>query len=204
MYGGGFATIPAYLRDLFGTMHVSAIHGRVLTAWSAAGLAGPLLVNYLREAQIRHGVAPANAYFVVMYLMAGLLGIGFLCNLLVTPLKSSVSSDPQSPAGPNRSKIISMPWSSVHQIRRFEESIMIDIPRDVKMPPREPADSDRGPPRLSYQSPAEAKPTKKSSPLLVLLAWAVVAIPLAWGVTQTVKTSLALFHAPPQSTASHR
>lgn len=81
---------------------------------------------------------------------------------------------------------------------------MIDIPRDVKMPPREPADSDRGLPRLSYQSSAKAKPTEKSSPLLVLLAWAVVAIPLAWGVTQTVKTSLALFKVPPQSTASHR
>ena len=86
MYGGGFATIPAYLRDMFGTMHVSAIHGRVLTAWSVAGVLGPLLVNYLREYQIRHGVAPANAYSTVLYIMAGLLLVGFVCDLLVRPV----------------------------------------------------------------------------------------------------------------------
>ena len=76
MYGGGFATIPAYLRDLFGTMQVGAIHGRLLTAWSAAGVAGPVLVNYIREYQIAHGVAKADAYTVTMYIMAGLLIVG--------------------------------------------------------------------------------------------------------------------------------
>ena len=80
---GGFATIPAYLRDRFGVMHVGAIHGRLLTAWSLAGVAGPVLVNYIREYQINHGVAKANAYSLTMYLMAGLLVIGFLCNWLV-------------------------------------------------------------------------------------------------------------------------
>ena len=64
MYGGGFATIPAYLRDLFGTVQVGAIHGRLLTAWSAAGVAGPVLVNYIREYQIEHGVPKAEAYTV--------------------------------------------------------------------------------------------------------------------------------------------
>ena len=64
MYGGGFATIPAYLRDLFGTMHVGAIHGRLLTAWSVAGVLGPVLVNYIREYQIDHGVPKAEAYNV--------------------------------------------------------------------------------------------------------------------------------------------
>ena len=83
MYGGGFATIPAYLRDRFGVMHVGAIHGRLLTAWSLAGVAGPVLVNYIREYQINHGVAKANAYSLTMYLMAGLLVIGFLCNWFV-------------------------------------------------------------------------------------------------------------------------
>jgi len=83
MYGGGFATIPAYLRDLFGTMQVGAIHGRLLTAWSAAGIAGPVLVNYIREYQIEHGVAKASAYNVTMYLMAGLLIVGAICNFLV-------------------------------------------------------------------------------------------------------------------------
>ena len=83
MYGGGFATIPAYLKDLFGTLNVGAIHGRLLTAWSAAGVAGPVLVNYIREYQIAHGVAKADAYSVTMYVMAGLLVVGLVCNLLV-------------------------------------------------------------------------------------------------------------------------
>jgi len=89
MYGGGFATIPAYLRDLFGVMHVGAIHGRLLTAWSVAGVAGPVLVNYIREYQIAHGVAKANAYSVTMYIMASLLILGFVANALVTPVDSS-------------------------------------------------------------------------------------------------------------------
>ena len=83
MYGGGFAAIPAYLRDLFGTMQVGAIHGRVLTAWSVAGVLGPVMVNYIRQYQIDHGVAHADAYTVTMRLMAGLLAIGLLCNLAV-------------------------------------------------------------------------------------------------------------------------
>ncbi len=86
MYGGGFATIPAYLRDLFGTVQVGAIHGRLLTAWSAAGIVGPVLVNYIREYQIAHGVAKAASYNTTMYIMAGLLIVGFICNFLVRPL----------------------------------------------------------------------------------------------------------------------
>jgi MFS family permease len=83
MYGGGFATIPAYLRDQFGTAQVGAIHGRLLTAWSAAGVVGPVLVNYIREYQIGHGVARAEAYTITMYIMAGLLLVGLVCNSLV-------------------------------------------------------------------------------------------------------------------------
>jgi MFS family permease len=86
MYGGGFATIPAYLRDLFGTYHVSAIHGRVLTAWSVAGVLGPMLVNYMREYQIAHGADKASAYQTVLRVMAGLLVIGFIANLMVRPV----------------------------------------------------------------------------------------------------------------------
>ena len=86
MYGGGFATIPAYLSDLFGTQYVGAIHGRLLTAWSAAGVAGPVLVNYIREYQIEQGVPAAQAYNVTMYLMAGLLVVGFFANLAVRPV----------------------------------------------------------------------------------------------------------------------
>ena len=86
MYGGGFATIPAYLRDIFGVQYVGAIHGRLLTAWSAAGVFGPVLVNYIREYQLHNGVAKADAYTVTMYIMAGLLFIGFLCNLAMRPV----------------------------------------------------------------------------------------------------------------------
>jgi MFS family permease len=86
MYGGSFSTVPAYLADLFGTQMVGAIHGCLLTAWAAAGVLGTTLVNYIREYQIAHGVPKAHAYDTVMYVLAGLLVLGFLCNLMVRPL----------------------------------------------------------------------------------------------------------------------
>ncbi|MCD4658448.1 MULTISPECIES: OFA family MFS transporter [Rhizobium/Agrobacterium group] len=87
MYGGGFATIPAYLADIFGTQFVGAIHGRLLTAWATAGIAGPVVVNYIREAQIAAGVAPGPAlYTSTMYILAGMLAIGLVANALVRPL----------------------------------------------------------------------------------------------------------------------
>ena len=86
MYGGGFATVPAYLADLFGTQMVGAIHGRLLTAWAAAGVLGPVLVNYLREYQLSIGVERAAAYDITLYILAGLLVLGFICNLLVRPV----------------------------------------------------------------------------------------------------------------------
>ncbi len=94
MYGGGFATIPAYLRDQFGTMQVGAIHGRLLTAWSLAGVAGPVLVNEIRDSQIQHGAVGAEVYTFTMYLMAGLLVVGFVCNLLVRPASPRLSVTP--------------------------------------------------------------------------------------------------------------
>ena len=86
MYGGGFATIPAYLADMFGTQMVGAIHGRLLTAWSVAGILGPVLVNYINDAQIKAGVAKSAAYDTTMYVLAALLAGGLLCNLLVRPV----------------------------------------------------------------------------------------------------------------------
>jgi MFS family permease len=86
MYGGGFATIPAYLSDVFGTKYVSAVHGRLLTAWSVAGVLGTGLVNYIREAQIEHGVPKYQAYNVTMYIMAGLLVVAFFANIRVKPV----------------------------------------------------------------------------------------------------------------------
>ena len=83
MYGGGFATVPAYLRDIFGTRYVGAIHGMLLTAWSMAGIFGPVLVNYIRQWNVNHGVPAAQAYNVTMYVMAVLLVVGFVCNFFV-------------------------------------------------------------------------------------------------------------------------
>src|SRR5665213_871240 len=86
MYGGGFATIPAYLRDMFGPANVSSIHGRLLTAWSVAGVLGPVLVNYLRQYQIDRHVPPAQAYAFVLHVMVGLLIVGLIANSLVRPV----------------------------------------------------------------------------------------------------------------------
>jgi hypothetical protein len=86
MYGGGFATIPAYLRDLFGTYQVGAIHGRLITAWSVAALLGPSLVNYISTAEFEAGVPAAKAYNSTMFLMSGLLIIGLIANLFVRPV----------------------------------------------------------------------------------------------------------------------
>jgi MFS family permease len=85
-YGGGFATVPAYLRDLFGTFQVGAIHGRLLTAWSAAGVAGPLIVNRFLDAQGKPGTLTAEAYRPALYTMVGVLAVGFIANLLVRPV----------------------------------------------------------------------------------------------------------------------
>jgi MFS family permease len=105
MYGGGFATIPAYLRDIFGTMHVGAIHGMLLTAWSTAGILGPVLVNYIREFQIGNGVPKAEAYTVTMYIMAGLLFVGFVCNLLMRPVRAGLLRGDPAAAEADRTRI---------------------------------------------------------------------------------------------------
>lgn len=101
MYGGGFSTIPAYLRDLFGTYHLGAIHGRLLTAWSTAGVLGPVLVNYIRQMQLDRGIPAEQAYTVTMYIMAGLLVVGLFANRLVKPVAAhfmmqEATADPSS------------------------------------------------------------------------------------------------------------
>jgi MFS family permease len=85
-YGAGFATVPAYLRDLFGTYQVGAIHGRLLTAWSTAGVLGPVIVNAIADAQIAAGVQGPGRYTVAFSIMIGLLVIGFICNELIRPV----------------------------------------------------------------------------------------------------------------------
>jgi MFS family permease len=97
MYGGGFATIPAYLKDMFGSFHVSAIHGRLLTAWSTAGILGPMLVNYTREYQLAHGADRAGAYQTVLHIIVGLLVVGFVANFMVRPVSEKYWSASKLP-----------------------------------------------------------------------------------------------------------
>jgi MFS family permease len=85
-YGGGFATIPAYLKDMFGVAQVGAIHGRLLTAWSCAGVAGPLIINAIADYQIAAGRTGADLYTLSLYIMVGVLAVGFVANLLVRPV----------------------------------------------------------------------------------------------------------------------
>ena len=107
MYGGGFATVPAYLADMFGTKFVGAIHGRLLTAWSAAGVLGPLVIGYIRDAQIAAGVERDQVYDRTMYILAGFLVVGLICNALVRPVAAkwfmkdgeAASSSAAAPAG---------------------------------------------------------------------------------------------------------
>jgi MFS family permease len=86
MYGGGFATIPAYLADLFGTQFVGAIHGRLLTAWSTAGIIGPVVVNYMHDVRLNAGVPFDQLYAPIFIVLACLLGVGFFANFFVKPV----------------------------------------------------------------------------------------------------------------------
>src|SRR5690625_3165460 len=82
-YGGGFSTVPAYLKDMFGVFQVGAIHGRLLTAWSAAGIAGPLIVNSVVESQAKAGHEGPDLYTLSMLIMVGLLAVGLIANILL-------------------------------------------------------------------------------------------------------------------------
>lgn len=154
MYGGGFATVPAYLADLFGTHMVGAIHGRLLTAWAAAGVLGPVLVNYLREYQLSIGVERAAAYDITLYILAGLLVLGFICNALVRPVADKH-------------------FMTYEQLAAEEKRSQAHVITSAKA--------------LEWHASPASMP-------LVLLAWLVVGIPLAWGVWATLQKTAALFH----------
>ena len=94
MYGGGFATVPAYLADMFGTQFVGAIHGRLLTAWSTAGIIGPVVVNYIREFQLAAGVPRDQLYNTTMYVLCAMLVAGLICNWLVKPVELEMVHEP--------------------------------------------------------------------------------------------------------------
>ncbi|MEO8660380.1 MAG: OFA family MFS transporter [Bryobacteraceae bacterium] len=91
IYGGGFATIPAFLADMFGPNNVGAIHGALLTSWSAAAIVGPVIITYLSD-EAKSGLAAnaskAAAYDLPLRILAVLLVIGFLLTIAVRPLKS--------------------------------------------------------------------------------------------------------------------
>jgi hypothetical protein len=102
MYGGGFATVPAYLADIFGTQMVGAIHGRLLTAWATAGVLGPVVVNYMREYQLGLGIPREQVYNQTMYILVGMLVVGLICNLLVKPLNDKWFMTPEELAHEKR------------------------------------------------------------------------------------------------------
>jgi MFS family permease len=101
-YGGGFATIPAYLKDLFGEREVGAIHGRLLTAWSCAGVAGPLIVNALADSQSAAGKEGSDLYTLSLSIMVGVLAVGFIANLLVRPVNPRFQEERASEREPAR------------------------------------------------------------------------------------------------------
>lgn len=155
MYGGAFSTIPAYLADIFGTQHVGAIHGRLLTAWATAGVLGPVTVNYLRDYQLDQGVPASEAYNVIMYVLAGLLVLGFICNLLVKPVD--------------------------------EKHYMTDaeLEKERKLAHEKSVES---------TNKAGGTDQTENHPLLVLVAWSLVAIPISYGIWSTLQQAWILFH----------
>ena len=133
MYGGGFATIPAYLKDLFGTKQVGAIHGRLLLAWSMAAILGPVLVNYIRAYQIESlNLPPGKVYSITMYIMAGLLILGFICNTLVKPVaKRHFQQDDKTISGASDSNKARI--AERNKDEAFDSSIESSRALDVKM-----------------------------------------------------------------------
>ena len=149
MYGGGFATIPAYLADLFGTQMVGAIHGRLLTAWATAGIIGPVVVNYMREYQIGLGIPRDQVYNQTMYILVGFLVIGLICNLAVRPLAAKWFMTPEELAEEKR--------------LAHDRAVASEVGLGTGVAERTPAS-------------------------IVIIAWAFVGIPLAWGVYRTLQS----------------
>jgi len=106
-YGGGFATVPAYLKDMFGVAQVGAIHGRLLTAWSAAGVAGPLIINAIADYQTAAGRTGADLYTLSLFIMVGVLAVGFIANLLVRPVDPRFHMESSQEEGRDRESTVS-------------------------------------------------------------------------------------------------
>jgi MFS family permease len=156
MYGGGFATVPAYLADLFGTQMVGAIHGRLLTAWATAGVLGPITVNYMREYQLGLGIPREQVYNQTMYILVGMLALGLLCNLLIRPVADK--------------------WFMSAAELADEQRLAHDRAAA--------SDTGSGPGSAGGATPV----------MLVVMAWAAVGIPLAWGVYRTLLSATKFFN----------
>ena len=163
-YGGGFATVPAYLRDLFGTYQVGAIHGRLLTAWAAAGVAGPLIINGFLDAQGTPGELTYKAYQPALLTMVGVLVIGFVANLLIKPVSE-----------------------------RFHESRSTEPAADTADRGDEGSGSSQGGTKTSTRTGTETSTEVKTQPGLLVLSWAVVGLPLVYGIYQILLKTVTLF-----------
>ncbi|MCX7097938.1 MAG: OFA family MFS transporter [Methylococcales bacterium] len=152
MYGGGFATVPAYLADLFGTQMVGAIHGRLLTAWATAGILGPVIVNYMRDYQLGLGLPREQVYNQTMLILAALLMLGLVCNLLIRPVADKWFMSASELAAETR-------LAQEHLAEDEAEACV---------------------------TAGQGDDTRPTHLLTICLAWAVVILPLSWGVYKTL------------------
>jgi MFS family permease len=152
MYGGGFATIPAYLADMFGTQFVGAIHGRILTAWSTAGILGPVIVNYMHDMRVEAQVPFSEIYAPIFYILAMMLAVGFIANLMVRPVDK--------------------------KFFMTDKELLIEK-------------------KLAHEKFISAKEVigkAEKTPLITLLAWSAVGIPISYGIWSTIQKAWILFH----------
>jgi len=158
MYGGGFATIPAYLAEKFGTQYVGAIHGRLLTAWATAGVLGPVVVNYLHDTRLEAGLPFDQIYSPIFLVLAGMLVIGFVANMFVRPVA--------------------------------EQYFMTDeeLAREHRLAHDVPISDD-----VVHERTHKAG-FLGNNPLLTMLVWTMVLVPIAYGVWSTLQKAWILFH----------
>jgi MFS family permease len=179
MYGGGFSTIPAYLADLFGTHMVGAIHGRLLTAWSTAGVLGPILVNYIREYQLSIGVPRQAAYNQTLYVLAVLLILGLICDLLVRPISDKFfMSDDELKKSASTSNLTNNDKDE-NDLSDFEDAI------------EEGKSIDHLAESASHNF---TKSPRTSSSLYLCLSWLMVGVPMLWGLYNTLNKALQILN----------
>ncbi|PKO54042.1 MAG: MFS transporter [Betaproteobacteria bacterium HGW-Betaproteobacteria-20] len=157
MYGGGFATIPAYLADIFGTQFVGAIHGRMLTAWSTAGIVGPVIVNYMHDTRLEAKIPFDQIYAPIFLVLAGLLVVGFIANLLVKPVAEKYY-------------MTDAELEAEHKLAH-EKSIATNVNSNT----------------------ANGVAQSASHPVLVAIAWALVLLPIGYGIWSTMQKAWGLF-----------